>query len=317
MLALGLTFLLLLTTVMPLLAQNPVRRAQNRVNWRLNREADKKVDEAVDEALNKLLTKEKEEAEAGAEENQGEEAAVEVNEAGEMTVKDEAGEVTLSVEKSEQDEAIVASDFTGSFTMEVDEYKKGKQKKDMPVRIRYHLDAYQVAFEVMDEKSNTTIIIDRKNRKMTTKTDDGEEKTATIMPMLKIKVSIDTEEWEEMDVKVTPTGKTRTIEGYLCQEYRVETEEEVTLAWMTEELDLDFSTFMDMVAIQGKAGQNAEQFGNIYGLKGMMLESHTEIKGKDEERHTYLKDIRTGSNDPGVFSLEGYQVNDLGNLFGN
>jgi hypothetical protein len=86
---------------------------------------------------------------------------------------------------------------------------------------------------------------------------------------------------------------------------------------MTEELDFDFSTFLDMVAIKGQAGQNAEQFGNIYGLEGMMLEAHTEVKGKDETRHVYLKDIRTGSNDPGVFSLDGYEVTDLGNLFGN
>jgi len=317
MLALSLTLLVLLTAIMPVMAQNPTRRAKNRVNWRLNREVDKKVDEAVGEALEKLLTKDKKEKEAEAGAEKGENPDVEVNESGEMTVKGEDGEVTLSVEEADENEPVVASDFTGSFTMEVDEYKKGKQKKDMPVRIRYHFDAYKVAFEVLDEKSTTTMIIDRENRKMTTKIDDGKEKTATIMPMLKIKVAIDKEEWEEMDVQVEPTGKTKTIEGYLCREYRVETEEEVTLAWMTDELGFDFSTFLDMVAIKGQAGQNAAQFGNIYGMEGMMLEAHTEVKGKEEERHTYLKNIRTGSNDPKVFSLEGYQVNDLSSMFGN
>ncbi|MDP5171548.1 MAG: DUF4412 domain-containing protein, partial [Bacteroidia bacterium] len=163
-----------------------------------------------------------------------------------VIMTDENGdEVELTTEADDtQPSEVIASEFIGSFVMETTEYKGGKVKKDFPMSIHYFIDSYNLAFQVenKEEAAQSIMIFDRRSRKVTTKMiDEDGNKTAMIMPMMRVKAKVKSEDVESSEFSVTATGKTKTIEGFLCKEYQIETEEESATAWVTEEWDFNYA----------------------------------------------------------------------------
>lgn len=205
--------------------------------------------------------------------------------------------------------------FLGSFTIETREFKKGKERKDSPYRTRYHLEEDRFAIEPNLDESEIIMIYDREEKEITTKTMQDGEKSATISPMINISLGMDRKSDEDEGVSVKATGREKTIEGYLCQEYRIEHDGDVTLAWLAPDLNIDLRNVTDMVKI--KNVQGAQTSGAAYGLEGTMIEAHSEEKGGKITRDFYIKDISPGDAPDKIFSLEGFEVMDLKNPFGN
>jgi len=205
--------------------------------------------------------------------------------------------------------------FHGSFTIEMREFKKGKERKDSPYRTRYHLEKDRFAIEPNLDEGEIIMIYDRNEKEITTKTMKDGEKSATISPMINISFGMDRNSDADEGGSVKATGREKTIEGYTCQEYRIEQDGDVTLAWLAPDLSIDLRNVADMVNI--KNVQGAQTSGAAYGLEGTMLEAHTEEKGGKITRDFYLKNISPGAVPDEVFSLEGFEVMDLKNPFGN
>lgn len=208
-------------------------------------------------------------------------------------------------------------DFVGSFTIEVREFKKGKERKDSPYRTRYHLDEGRFAVEpdLDEDKDNITMVYDQADKKIITKTVSDGERSATITPMIKLSLGMNRQSDEDEGVTVEATGRSKTIQGYTCQAYRIITEDGVTLAWIAPDLHINLGSATDMVKIKGVEG--AQTSASRYDLQGTVLEAHTEEKGGKITRDYYLQDIVVGEVPEAVFSLEGFEVIDVMNPFGN
>jgi hypothetical protein len=199
--------------------------------------------------------------------------------------------------------------------MEVHSFKKGKEEKNSPSRIRFHFEGTRFAFEPSLDEGNTIMIYDQGNKKITTKISEDGEKNATITPMIKLSAGMTRKVEEASEASVEPTGRSKTIQGYDCAEYRIESEDDITLAWISPDLQIDLSAISGMANI--KQVEGAQTSGSLYGLDGTMLESHTEAKDGKTSHDSYLKDIVIGEVPAEVFSLDGFKVMDIGNLFGN
>jgi hypothetical protein len=148
---------------------------------------------------------------------------------------------------------------------------------------------------------------------------DDKDKTATILKMPNIKLTVESEATSTGKYSVTPTGRTKDIQGYSCKEYMIETEEEISHVWFAEGLQLNLAASMDMVQIKNQKGTHTADYTNLYNISGTWLESHTESKKDNSSREVYIKDLTVGAVSPRVFSLDGYQVTDMSslNIFGN
>lgn len=294
----------------------------NKVKRKVDQRVDRKVDEAIDDALDNIFNKKKKEAGEVDTDGDGEaDTEISSDDQGNVTIKSDESEVSISMDEEESNEAVQPSSFIGSFTLSSSEYKNGKLQKDNPVVMNYHIDKFQFATEMESQDEEVTemiMIYDRQTRKSTMKTVKGNEKTAMITKIPNIKVGVSNTSVDEGNYSITPTGKTRVIEGYNCKEYLVETEKEINHIWLTEEISMDVTSLTDFVKVKDSNG-GMTNFSNVYKINGFMLESHIEIKGKDETTDIYIKNLKIGSVDTGVFSTDGYTVTDmssLGSMFG-
>ncbi|MCB0845995.1 MAG: DUF4412 domain-containing protein [Bacteroidetes bacterium] len=303
--------LLFLATSMEVQAQLGL---PGKIKRKVDQKVDRKVDEVVDDALDDLFKKKtKKEIE--------ENTDAEVNEDGEIVIDQDGEKVTISMEEDDDDTntVIEPAKVTGSFTMEVSEYKKGKIKKDFPMALTYHIDTYRFATKIdvnNNDAEEMITIYDRQSRKTTMKMIKDGEKTAMVTKMPRMTVGVSKKAIEEGNYEITKTGRTKTIEGYSCEEYKIDTEDELTYAWMSKEALFDLSIMGDLVRVKNGNGGMSD-YTNVYQIEGLMLEAHTEIKGKDENRDVFLKNLKVGKVDQDVFSTDGYNVTDMTNLFKN
>lgn len=299
-----------------LYAQNdPADRAGNRAKWKVNRKVDNKVDKTVDDAFDAVgsLFKKKNK------ESQEEDESVVVESAEEgVIVSDESSEVSVSFEEEDESAEVFTSDFVGSFTMEVTTTKNGKSDKSETMKMDYYLDHSRFAFRTGGNGKggdNSLLIYDMANRTMTTVTDDGKRKQAVIMPLLKIKTKVKSEEVMGDNLTFTRTSETKEIEGYPCVKYLLESDEYTGTVWMTEAFTIDLSVMTQMVKVEGASG-NSLNWKDLYGVEGTSLESHITNKKKNETYDAYYTNLRIGSIDAAVFDLSGYEVTDMSSMFG-
>ena len=226
-------------------------------------------------------------------------------------------DVSVSIEEDDTDiNDIKKSEFIGKFVMEVAETKNGKMAKDFPMEIAYQIDEYRFAMEPRTAKRKEEIIMifDRKNRKITNKIVDSKgKKTASVMPMMKIRVGVSKKNIDSYLIE--PTGKTKTIMGYSCKEYRIEGPDETSFAWVASDITFSANAFGNFAYVKDKSGAQND-WSNLYGIKGMALETRSESKDGKTVRTTVIKSLKVGEVDTAFFSLDGYEVNDISNMLG-
>ena len=290
---------------------DPQRRAKRKAEQRVNR----KIDQGIDSALDKLegIFKKKKKPSSKQEPKPQPEGKAKDDE---VIVKDGDGDVTITIEQDDEidDRPVVPSEFIGSFRMEVRNFKNGKEEKDSPSMVDFYIDEYAFVMQPLNPKTgemDMRMVYDRKQRKISMLME--ENKTGTITKMPNVKVTLNKDAVEEGDYNITPTGKTKTIEGHLCKEYLVETPEEMSTLWVAEDMDVDFTLFTDMVNAKGASSYYKN---NIYGIKGVVLEGHTQLKNKKESYDLYMKNWKIGTVDRSMFDTTGYKLMDLSG-FGN
>ncbi|MEL6675362.1 MAG: DUF4412 domain-containing protein [Bacteroidota bacterium] len=312
---LGLMALFILPTH-DLAAQSIRNRIKRKLNERIDRKVEEKVDEKIDDALDKILSGDSKEGTADSTRKQ------EVN----VKVKNHGDEVNITIGADDTAPADVKpSEFIGYYTMEYRSYKNGKEEKDSPSTISYYMDTYRFAMKPQQpgEDEQITMIMDRGKRKMINKIiDEDGNKTAMILPMIKIGVKVNTdaqstEQYSTESANVQATGRSKTIHGYLCKEYKVENEEGTTLVWITNGTDLNMAEMLSFINVQASGSGSAApsgQYNNVYSLGGFPMESHfTDKKGKQKTSYQ-IKEFKKGSVPAEIFSLSGYEVQDVSSM---
>lgn len=209
------------------------------------------------------------------------------------------------------EEAIEQSnDFVGSFTMHFTELKKGKPTKNSPMKVAYYFNKDKIAFvPEVAQGDRTTMIYSLDDRVVTTLVDSKGEKTGMRMKMPKIHIEEKT--GDASSYSVTPTDERKTIEGYACRKYLIESNEYTGHTWITEETKVDYARLFNFLNVGQKNNVSAPA---LKDLKGFAMETYTKSKKGDVEVEMKVTDLRVGKVDEKVFDTSDYNVTDMTSL---
>lgn len=212
----------------------------------------------------------------------------------------------------DDNDPFVPNEFIGSFRMEMHMFDGTTEKKNSPTNMRYWSteDMTMNKMEMPDAKGqDMRMMTDLKNKwQYTLMIDDKGEKKAMKSKKKKITMAeTETEKKAGMEPEITVTNETKTIEGHACTKAIVKTEEGLWTGWVAKDVKAPFS---DMTRNMGQRG-NEQMMKNMKGLQGFPLEFEW-VDGKGNGRMVcYMKEVKVGSVDPSVFSLDGYEVMEM------
>lgn len=162
--------------------------------------------------------------------------------------------------------------FNSHIQMEVSEFNKSGKLKDKGLYDSY-VNSGETGYAMVykEKKDLSTIIFDDKNSAMLMLTDSDGEKTGVAIAIDPETVADEAEESAEGNdldsYKPKKTGKTKTILGYLCDEYLVEDEDSETHMWVSEKLGKQ---------VRKEMLNNQQTFGAAFHyatyMEGMVLE---------------------------------------------
>lgn len=238
---------------------------------------------------------------------------------GKVQVSTNEADVTIE-QTTELPTNVQPSEFIGSFDAIMQEFKKGKPTDDAAT-MSYYIDSYQMAVVAKtDQDQPMHSIFDRQKGTMTLLMDDDGEKTGIVMKMPKVSVK-DKKGASNTDNNATmptKTGKTKVIDGHLCYEYLMQTNDNDLLhMWVAPDMKYNFAESMNIMQMQQKGNQK-----DLYqqaGIDGTTLQMQIEDTKKEEIVQIDYRNFVVGKVDKSKFSTAGYQLTNMssmGGLFG-
>ncbi len=203
--------------------------------------------------------------------------------------------------------------FTGYMVMEVTSTDK-KGKPEDPVQIQYLLSSGTdfMGMVFVDPKKSgtvTTSIMDTKNQAMVILLEDKGQKSsmAVKLDFDKVQGMVDEEaedQLEQPDYKITKTGNTKTILGYPCEEYLVNTEDGEGRYWVTEKPIDGFSMFSPQ-SNPMVSSKTIDRYTSLFSNapKGSFMEM---VFTDKEGAVTDMKVVELETNSPRKFQMSDY-----------
>lgn len=285
------------------------KKVQDKIEKKVEKKVDDKVDEKVDEELDKVF------------EGQDEDESMD------DTDRDAARLQKMMKGFGMSGEPVPVEDdytFDSKLQMHIETYNKdGKQESDGDF-ITY-LDskgknfAYQFIGGDMQEKGKGMFIMDLKNKAMIILSEDerrGERQGVVYgLDMSEMddwdeEVYNDLEEEEVPDVAMSPyvkkTGRTKSIEGYKCEEYLYNNPEDEVEAsfWVSKDVKISTRDFM---------GALLKMSSYSHGMPwGFVMESESTDTETGERSIMRVTDLDTNANKK--FSLSGYKITNIGSM---
>jgi hypothetical protein len=201
----------------------------------------------------------------------------------------------------------VQNNFIGSFRMELHLFKNGKEEKSSPTTMLYWSGEDMTLYQLVmagQKAQDMKVLVDLKGQlQYMLMTDEQGGRTA----MKSIRKAIPSE--KEAGAKapdITVTNETRTIEGRVCTKVVAKSTEGTWTGWVAGDLK---SPFADMARSIGKDNERMTKGGR--GIQGMPLEYEFVSAVGGEKFVGYIKDLKVGTPDPALFSLDGYEVKEM------
>lgn len=304
----------------------------------------KKVDEKVTEAVNELESGEigekleeaveqiSEEIEEGFDESSGEESRESSNQLEETESSDN--------EEDEKDEESIAKSFNNalngilgangpsenispnteiiSFKMEstIVESENRKIPQGSGYTALYAFDQWMTGMQMEyyegtddDKTTQTKFVLDlqEKTKTMCTQSEKGEW---TGIKMWMSDYSIDLGKQGLSDEEsISPTGNTKTIQGYLCEEFEINDGDLHGTIWATKEVNINLGKLSE--SLLGGIGfkMNNTRETNQYFAEYFWLESNLTDDGNKTRTVSIIKNIQTGAQiDQSAFDLNGIEI---------
>lgn len=269
------------------------RRAGKKTDEKITKEMNKKVDKAVDNAFEGIISDE------------------EKNEYPSRNYSsDSTSTSTASMMKSlglSSPENVEESyDYTGNILMSVQTWDdKGKTEGEINY-VTYMSDEYKgFAMEFYKENHRSLMIFDTRNGNMIILTESGGSKTGLVTAYNtdslwndEYSMSETVEEQSIYNKNLQKTGRTKTIAGYSCDEYRYEDEEIEGNVWMTDELPTELWTRM--------FSANVIAASNIGNYGGFVMELNQKNKENGEQNQVLVKEVN--QDQPRTISTRDYQL---------
>lgn len=303
-------------TFLEKMAKKAAEKAEKKAAEKAEEKAEEKLDEQIDKGLN------------AAEESMQDQNDQDVKKKG--TEADQQKKLSDLMSKmgmsSEPVDVEAAYTFQSSITMNVKNYEKdGELQSDGDIISFVTPGEETFAYEFVEGEMHASnrdqkgvFIMDFKNEATIILSDDKGKKTGIVYGMKGFKEQFQEdamadEDWEGdttppdsplADPNVKKTGRTKSILGYKCEEYKYEDENDVTRFWVTKEYKWDSKDFMSNVFKTSLYSRGMPW--------GFLMESESVDKENGERSLYTVKDIDKNANK--TFILSHYQITNVGSI---
>ncbi len=289
-----------------LIASNSNAQIGSRIKERVKQETEKKVEDKVvnkagektDQALDSLFKERKR--------------------PGTISKDDSDSERTANpgFNFSQMTNATYESAYTLEQEFKVEIKSQEKKKKDkvetVTMNMYYGTDCYMTIVEDAEQKTPPKTLMDLKNNTSIMLNDADMTGMAISMDFVTNKMNdMVTSDSTETDASYTftKTGNTKTIAGYLCEEYIIESDDTKMNVWYTDDITIQIHQSMGQYAMFGSFS-NAISAASQGQLVGTMMESHMVEKTGDEGTFDYLvKEVNVKTT---VMNMSDYTFSSLG-----
>jgi hypothetical protein len=286
-------------------ANQATNTAEDKATEKVNKEVDKGVSKFLDNLMNSAdSTKAKSEPQKTNGSNGNGEAA------GSQTANSMSKlmkSIGVSTEIPPHKEVYKFTSEMVSVTEMTDE--KGKKQPPVESTIRFNDKTNDAMFKASGQDANSATIIDVENSCMLVLTESEGSKSGFITkfdPNMKASGKMpdapqDNNAKVEDECKMTKTGKTKTISGFVCSEYRCETASEISIAWVTK----DRSANLNKIFGNSDMGKNYK----TEGFDGMAIQY--EFYSKTDKSSSIMTIKSIDGNKSTSHSTAGYQFTAL------
>ncbi len=285
------------------------KKIEEKVEERAMQKADKEIDKQLDKAEEAIFTKEVEDSEN--EEKHSDSAQRSMTD---MIRKMGVGGEPVPVEESYS--------FDHLIQMHI-ESQNSKGEKTSEGEFITHLSpesgimGYEFVSGDMADPGMGLIIIDSKNKATIILSENDNDKTGIVYGLGTFFSEVQDESLEELDLSETPeaylanphvskTGRTKTIAGYKCEEYKYDDELTESNIWITKDMKMNSKDFFGMLF-------KTSLYSHGMGW-GYMLEATTQNKETGEKSTMVVTKVDDDSNKKIV--LSNYEITNLGTFSG-
>jgi hypothetical protein len=301
--------------IQPVHGQRILRKLQEKVQEKVEEKVEERADKKIDEAIDKQLDKIEESLE-----NESDSVSGDIGSRTDRDREQRMQNILKGIGVS--GEPVPVADnytFDHMIEMHVESFDKNG-KKESEGEFITHLSknsksmAYQVVSGDMGNPGQGMFIIDAENGATIILNEEKGEKTGIVYGMGAFFSSIG-ETYEEENLEETPeaylanpnvkkTGRTKTIAGYKCEEYKFNDEETESEVWITQDLKMNTQDFFSTLFKT-----------NLYARGvpwGYMMEATSLDKESGEK--SVMQVTRVDANSNARFNLSDYQITNLGSF---
>jgi hypothetical protein len=283
------------------------KKIEKKAKEKIEQRVDKKIDEGIDKGLDKVEDPDTYKKDKNSTENNTKSVDAAEN--------NEQASVPNNIFKTgDKTNVLPEYTFEHNTLMEIESFdKKGKSNGKNNMRMLFQAEGEYFGGEIMvsdksGEGKNSTgfSIFDWKNNQMIMLMDGEGMKMGMVMSMDATQSYIEEKaEANEKDVKYKKTGRTKTILGYLCEEYIIEDDESTSELWMTNEVDLNMAQAMGYMGQNQKGKKSSKTSYPKDAPQGFMMEM-TSVTKKNNEKTT-MKVTEVNKNKPTTVQTSGYK----------
>jgi hypothetical protein len=261
------------------------KRIENKTKQKVNERVDRKIDQTIDKSLDKI---------------EDPNTYKNSDSTGTDTPTPSTETNTNSIFKSGDKSSVLKEyQFSQDVLMEMESFdKKGKSSGVNNMRMLFNNNGDYFGSEIImnDDKGNTSSmgfsIFDWKNNQMISLIDNGGMKIGMVIDMKAAANSISDANTETDSAKETSfkkTGKTKTILGYLCEEYLAENEETLSEVWIANDVKINMGNAFQYISENQKSKKNKMSYPND-APEGFMMEMvSTNKKNNEKTRMTVVE----------------------------
>jgi len=284
------------------------RKIEQRAEESVNKQVDKQIDKRIDDVFDKLD-----------ESLEGNDSS---NTSGSRTDEERMSSILKGIGIS--GEPVPFEDnyaFDNLIQMHVENYKKnGKLDDTGDINIHFAPDSKSMAYEIisgdLSKNGQGMFIVDAENGAMIILNNDNGKKSGIIYGMGAFFQSIgqtyndenvdlsDSPETYLANPNVTKTGRTKTVSGYKCEEYKYNDENTESEIWITKDLKLSAQDFFSTLF-------QTSMYANGMGW-GYPMEVTSIDKNSGEKSLMQVTKVDKNSNKK--FAMSEYQITNLGSF---
>ncbi|MFZ6050624.1 hypothetical protein [Halocola ammonii] len=283
-------------------------RAKEKAERKTNQRVDQKIDNGIDKGLDAIEGLFKKKDKKKKKSDKQEEAQEQSQESNQQQQENAMMGLFGGGDVEVQDEY----QFDHSMDMHVQMYdKKGKATDEMEYTMLFSESQSYFGMYGTNQGTSFKMVFDYDNLQMITmpEAQPGAPSYGMVMSLDEGVFESEEGEMESSDITFVETGRTKTINGFSCKEYKLENaddEDYETFVWTTMDSDMEWTSYFQAMSEQQKMKM---QMPESYP-EGMVVQTVMESTKNDEKTVMTIKNMKKNSNE--TLSTSGYKFMSMG-----